>query len=114
MEIATVPQIRIRGIDAQKAIQGSGELMDKLATQLDTPREYFTLEVVHSTFIDHGQTTAGYPFVEVLWFDRGLTAQDATAQAITAYVHSLGYANVDIWFTPLQGRHYYENGQHFG
>ncbi|MBY4678936.1 DUF1904 domain-containing protein [Marinobacterium arenosum] len=109
-----MPQIRLRGVDADKARQGSTELVDQLAKLLDTPRDYFTIEVVNSTFIADGEFSAGYPFVEVLWFDRGLEAQDRCAELITRYLQQLGYADVDLWFTRLDGRNYYENGQHFG
>ncbi len=109
-----MPQIRVRGVTTDKACQGSGELLDQLATLLSSPRKDFTLEIVDSSFIDNGQITAGYVFVEVLWFDRGLEKQDATAKYITEYIHALGYPSVDIWFTQLQPRNYYENGQHFG
>ena len=109
-----MPQIRIRGVDQQKALVGSGELLDSLAVLLASPRADFTLELVQSTFIDNGNIREGYPFVEVLWFDRGLEKQDATAKLITDFVHELGYSSVDIWFTQLQHRNYYENGSHFG
>lgn len=109
-----MPQIRLRGLNAEQACNGSGELLERLATELEAPLDYFTIEVVHSSFIRDGAFAAGYPFVEVLWFDRGAEAQDRVAVLITDWVRAMGVDSVDVWFTPLRRRDYYENGEHFG
>ena len=109
-----MPQIRLRGIPAERACDGSRELVDQLAERLNTPRDWFTLEAVHSSFIRDGALVQPAPTIEVLWFDRGLEAQDAVAKLLTEWTHRLGYESVDIWFTALVARRYYENGEHFG
>lgn len=109
-----MPQIRLRGIPAERACEGSRELVQQLAERLDTRSDWFTLEAVHSSFIRDGELVQPDPTIEVLWFDRGLEAQDDVARLLTAWIQGLGYASVDIWFTALDTRRYYENGQHFG
>ncbi|WP_305857942.1 DUF1904 domain-containing protein [Balneatrix alpica] len=109
-----MPQLRLHGIELDKALAGSTELVDQLTAEVQCPRDYFTMEVVQGTFIQDGQVSAGYPFVEVLWFDRGQQVQDITAKVLTKWVQGMGYPNVDVFFIALQKSAYYENGEHFG
>lgn len=109
-----MPQIRLRGIPAERACEGSSELVSQLAEHLDTPRDWFTLEAVHSSFIRDGVLQQPAPTIEVLWFDRGQDTQDWVAERLTEWTQRLGYESVDIWFTALEAHRYYENGEHFG
>lgn len=56
---------------------------------------------------------AGAPLIQVNWFDRGQTVQDAAAQAIDHAVRSTGYEQIEIFFVVLDETKYYENGNHF-
>lgn len=106
-------QLRFRGVELGTITQISTALVDELQQLLDCPRGDLTLEVVSSVYIQDGQAVAGYPFIEVLWFDRGQLLQDETAKVITRYLQSAGVDACDIFFTHLHGDNYYENGEHF-
>lgn len=108
-----MPQIKIRGIEREKVLSISTELVNKLENIIGCPKEYFTLEHICSTFIKDGELAESYPFVEVAWFDRGQEVQDKVAKCINSFVHRTGYTNVDIFFTVLKENSYYENGEHF-
>ena len=108
-----MPQIKIRGIEPEKICTISTKMVDELEKIVGCPREYFTIECIPSTFIKNGKIDAGYPFVEVVWFDRGQETQDNVAKSITKLIHGSGYENVDIFFTVLLENLYYENGEHF-
>ncbi|TGE33528.1 DUF1904 domain-containing protein [Desulfosporosinus sp. Sb-LF] len=108
-----MPQIKIRGIETEKIRKLSKPLIDELAMLTQSPRDYFTLEVIHSTFVMDGEVVRGYPFVEIAWFDRGQEIQDQVAQVISRLINEAGYPNVDIIFTILEEARYYENGQHY-
>lgn len=108
-----MPQIKIRGIDSKKICTISTDMVDQLEKILGCPREYFTIECISSTFIKNGKVDEGYPFIEVVWFDRGQQIQDSVAKTITNLIHNLGYKNVDVFFTVLKENLYYENGEHF-
>jgi len=108
-----MPQLKIRGVEVEKICSFSKNLIDELETIINCPRSYFTIEHISSTFIADGRVSKAYPFVEVSWFDRGQEVQDKTALAITKAVRNAGYENVDVIFTALQEKHYYENGSHF-
>lgn len=108
-----MPQIKIRGIKPEKICTISTPMIDQLEKIIGCPKEYFTIECISSTFIKDGKLDDGYPFVEVVWFDRGQDVQDNVAKIITNFVHNSGYQNVDIFFTVLQENLYYENGEHF-
>ncbi len=78
-----MPQIKIRGVKTEKTLDISKDLVDELHKIIDRPRDYITIELIHSTFIANGQITEGYPYVEVGWFDRGQEIQDKVAKSIT-------------------------------
>lgn len=108
-----MPQVKIRGIETEIVRQISKQLIDELAVLTQSPRDYFTLEVIHSTFIMDGAVVPAYPFVEIAWFDRGQEIQDQVAQAISRLLNQASYPSVDIMFTVLEKPRYYENGEHY-
>lgn len=108
-----MPQIKIRGVQPEKVCSVSTQMVDELEQIVGCPRDYFTIECIPSTFIKNGKIDNGYPFVEVVWFDRGQETQDKVAKTITKLIHNLGCENVDIFFTTLKENLYYENGEHF-
>jgi len=109
-----MPFLRFRAMDAQKVATQSKPLVDELSELLETPAEYFTLEVVASTFIKDGAITNGFPVVEITWFDRGAEKQQATANIITKHVAKMGYPEVDTVFMLIERSKYYENGVALG
>jgi hypothetical protein len=108
-----MPLIRLRAMEPKKICIVSKGLIDELQQLLQCPREYFQLEVIHSTFVEDGEFVNGNPIVEVSWFDRGQEIQDKAAVIITKYIQSIGYGSVDVIFTALVEKKYYENGKHF-
>lgn len=108
-----MPQIKARNIKPESLCNISKNLIDELQCLLDCPRDYFTIEVIHSTFIDDGKITNGDPYVEISWFDRGQEIQDKVAKIITSHLQKEGYKNVDVFFTLFEKNCYYENGEHF-
>lgn len=108
-----MPQIKIRGVEPEKVCTISTKMVDELEKIVGCPRDYFTIECIPSTFIKNGRIDEGYPFVEVVWFDRGQETQDKVAKTITELIHDSGCKNVDIFFTVLEESLYYENGEHF-
>ena len=108
-----MPQLKIRGVEVEKICSFSKNLIDELEAIINCPRSYFTIEHISSTFIADGSVSKAYPFVEVLWFARGQDVQDKTAVAVAKAFQNAGYENVDVIFTALQEKDYYENGIHF-
>lgn len=108
-----MPQVKMRGVETEIVRKLSNKLIDELAVLTQSPRDYFTLEVIHSTYVMDGAIAPGYPFVEIAWFDRGQEVQDQVAQAINRILKGAGYPSVDIMFTTLEKSRYYENGEHY-
>lgn len=108
-----MPILTLRAVKEEEAIKISKELIDELEALLKCPRDYFTIELRNSTFIKDGELTAGYPIVDVSWFDRGQKIQDKAAKIITNHIKNLGYETVDVIFHKLIEEAYYENGEHF-
>jgi len=108
-----MPQLRFRGVERATLQRISTALVDELQRLLDCPRGDLTLELLPSVFIEDGASVPGYPFIEVLWFDRGPVLQDETARLITRHLQGAGVAACDICFTHLHGSNYYANGVHF-
>jgi len=106
-----MPHIIIKGMSIVDVQKISKQMLDELEIIIHCPREYFTLEVVESTFIVDGERVSKDPFVQINWFDRGQEVQDQTAVAITQHICNAGYGDVEIFFIVLERNKYYENGQ---
>ena len=111
-----MPHLRFRGIEREALMQLSGPLVEQLSALTGAPVAHFTIERVQTEFIISGEAVAGYPFVELMWFDRGQEVQDAAARLITSAVKAqLGEAqDVAVVVLPLTRSGYYDNGQHYG
>ncbi|MGF1688241.1 DUF1904 domain-containing protein [Photobacterium japonica] len=111
-----MPHLRFRAVEFDHLKVLSTQLVDDLLPLMACPREDFTLEHITTTFIFDGDVSEAYPFVEVLWFDRGQAVQDEVAQLITAAVRQALHEpqlDVAVIFTPLTPFAYYDNGQHY-
>ena len=108
-----MPHLKVRGVELIRLCAISKQLVDELEELIKCPRNYFTIELMNSTFIMDGETAMEYPIVEIAWFDRGQEIQDNVAKIVTSYINKAGYKSVDIIFTVLEEKKYYENGEHF-
>lgn len=109
-----MPQIKIRGIQAEELCKISEELLDSLVELVNCPREYFEIEVLSSVAIREGKIAPAYPFVEIACFDRGQKIQDEMAKIITSlFKEKLQIENLDLAFVFFKENSYYENGEHF-
>ncbi|MGY3570578.1 DUF1904 domain-containing protein [Vibrio paucivorans] len=110
-----MPHLRFRAVEPQTVQALSSSLIDSLQPYMDCPREDFTFEYIYSTFFHDGEVSSAYPFVEVLWFDRGQETQDAVASIITHQVRGIIGEDVDVAviFTALDAKGYYDNGEHY-
>lgn len=110
-----MPHFRFRAVEPQMVQALSKPLIDDLQSYMDCPREDFTFEYVYTTFYHEGEVNAAYPFVEVLWFDRGQDKQDAVAKIVTEQVRGVmgEDVNVAVIFTALNASGYYDNGEHY-
>lgn len=109
-----MPHLRFRGIEKKEVKEISKELIDGLVDIIECPRDYFTIEHIDSTFIFDGEeNTNMWPFIDILWFDRGSKTMQEVANFITKLVNRYPHDDVTINFTNLKEEHYFENGQHF-
>lgn len=110
-----MPHLRFRAVEPQTVQTLSNTLLDELQPLMACPREDFTFEYIYSTFYYESEVTAAYPFVEVLWFDRGQEVQDQVAQIITQQVRAIMGEDVDVAviFSALKSNEYYDNAQHY-
>ncbi|KLN62783.1 MULTISPECIES: DUF1904 domain-containing protein [Vibrio] len=110
-----MPHLRFRAVEPQTVQTLSKSLIDDLQPYMDCPREDFTFEYIYTTFYHEGEVSQAYPFVEVLWFDRGQETQDAVAKIITSQVRGMIGEDVDVAviFTALEASSYYDNGEHY-
>ncbi|MCG9790281.1 DUF1904 domain-containing protein [Vibrio barjaei] len=111
-----MPHLRFRAIEPELVKTLSGPLVDELQPLMDCPKEDFTVEHIASTFYFDNKVSHAYPFIEVLWFDRGQEVKNSVALVITNQVRSaLGKElDVAVIFSALEPVNYYDNGQHYG
>ncbi|WP_428772306.1 DUF1904 domain-containing protein [Vibrio sp.] len=110
-----MPHLRFRAVEPKQVESLSKTLLDELQPIMDCPREDFTFEYIYSTFFHEGEVSQAYPFVEVLWFDRGQQTQDQVARIITDQVRQVQEQQVDVAviFSALNSQGYYDNGEHY-
>jgi phenylpyruvate tautomerase PptA (4-oxalocrotonate tautomerase family) len=111
-----MPHFRFRAVSPRIVQSLSKKLTDDFQEPMQSPREDFTFESIHTTFYTEGEPAPMYPFVEVLWFDRGQIIQDQVAVTITERIReamSDPELDVAVVFTALQPDQYYDNGNHY-
>lgn len=110
-----MPHFRFRALERETVQILSKSLVDELQPVMDCSREDFSFELIATTFFSEGEVSLAYPFIEVLWFDRGQEKQDICAKAITAQVRKcLGKElDVAVVFIALSPSQYYDNGEHY-
>lgn len=89
-----MPHLRFRGVKREEVKEISRELVDHLAEIVQCPRDWFTLEYIDTEFIFDGKETDGYPFVEVLWFDRGQEAKNRAGAVVTELIRRLSLIHI--------------------
>ncbi|MGE5086146.1 MAG: DUF1904 domain-containing protein [Bacillota bacterium] len=108
-----MPHIRFRALNSEQVATLSKTLLTDLASIIQTSEDNFTFELVQTQFFTQGQVSDGYPFVEVLWFERTPEVQQRVATLITENIKELIATDVAVVFQPLLQTNYFENGQHF-
>ncbi|PKF81049.1 DUF1904 domain-containing protein [Vibrio sp. vnigr-6D03] len=110
-----MPHLRFRAVEPQTVQSLSETLIEDLQPLMDCPKEDFTFEYIYTTFFHSGNVDPAYPFVEVLWFDRGQDIQDKVAMVLTDEVRKVVGKEVDVAviFTALTATQYYDNGKHY-
>jgi hypothetical protein len=111
--VVNMPQLKLKGVEINDICKVSAGMVQEMQELLECPKSYFTLECVNSTYIMDGEIVKACPMVEIAWFDRGQEVQDNMAKIVTKYINLAGYENVDVVFSVLEEKKYYENGQHF-
>lgn len=107
-----MPMLKIRGIEEREVLEISKNLIDELEKVIECPRDYFTIELIKSTYIMDGEVVNAPKIVEVAWFDRGQDIQNKVAKIITKYLKNSEEC-LDVIFSNLSTNNYYENGEHF-
>lgn len=109
-----MPHIRVRGMTTAQVQALSENLGEELAPIIHTSPDNFTVEHIPSQFFANGRTDGGYPFIEVLWFDRPGEVKQKTAEHLTTRVKQLlPAADVAVIFRHIDKTDYFENGRHF-
>lgn len=110
-----MPHFRFRAVETQTVKSLSKTLIDDLEELMKSPRADFTFEFVHTDFYHEGAVNSAYPFVEILWFDRGQETKDQVAAIVTKQVRSSVGSDVDVAviFTELKPKNYYDNAEHY-
>ncbi|ABO91238.1 MULTISPECIES: DUF1904 family protein [Aeromonas] len=110
-----MPHLRFRAVSVDTLQQISTPLLAELCALTGGKPEFVTLECVDSSWVRNGAIEAGFPFVELVWFERPQAMQDAAAALITRHLKAvLGEQTyVVVQVLPIVKSHYYSNGQHY-
>lgn len=108
-----MPQLTIRGIDAEIVAKASEILPPKLANIMNCPEDYFTFDIIETRSFKNGVESPTYPFILILWFERGRTVRDVSAGTVTEVFKELGVDDLEVAFVPSDPAAYYGNGESF-
>lgn len=104
-----MPQVIVKNTTENQLKSIGDTLISQLAIAMDCPKSHLMLEWVPTHYIQHSEASE-YPLIEVIWFDRGQEIKNKSAKIITHLIQSLGYPDVEVYFTPLERENYFENG----
>ncbi|MCB9643803.1 MAG: DUF1904 family protein [Myxococcales bacterium] len=110
-----MPHLRVRGVDQELIRQLSHAILDQMVEIVQAPRDWFTIEAIHSTYFFDGQEKSPGALMELLWFDRGQDVKDRLATAITEIFkpHIPEGQDITLIFRDLRKNDYFENGEHY-
>ncbi len=110
-----MPHFRMRAVEPKTVQSLSKTLIDDLELLMKSPRADFTFEHVYTTFFHEGGEDASYPFVEIVWFNRGQEVQDQVARIVTDRMKEImgTEINVAVIFTSVEPSGYYDNAEHY-
>jgi hypothetical protein len=110
-----MPHLRFRALDKSVVAYLSSHTLAPLAALMACPAEDITYEYIQSEFYSKALPSKAYPFIEILWFDRGQAVQDKVASYLTQVIKDkIGCDELAIIFTPLRPSAYYDMGEHYG
>jgi len=104
-----MPHLRFRGCKEIEVREIKERLIKSLVEILETPEDYFTIEHEKSAFI----SDETYPFITVLWFDRGIELKQRVSEVITDLIKEYNYSDVCVYFNDLVKENYFENKVNF-
>ncbi|MFC3341809.1 DUF1904 family protein [Paenibacillus abyssi] len=105
-----MPQLTVRGIEANTMMAISRPLIEELAAVCECGTDNFTVDCLSVTSVFDGERADTYPFIEVAWFERGREVRDRLAEAVTRHIRLAGIAEVEIAFKVYREDAYYING----
>lgn len=110
-----MPHLRFRAVSVDTLQQISTPLLADLCVLTGGKPEFVTMECIDSHWVRGGVIEAGFPFVELVWFERPQELQDAAAALITRHLKAaLGEQTyVVVQVLPIVKSHYYSDGQHY-
>lgn len=111
-----MPNIKVYGVEPAQVQALSGVLTPALSATIGCPADWLSFFAGGAIF-SCGQPLKTDVYVQVDWFSRGETVQDAVAQVITDGIKAVdgmdGVETVTVVFMELKESRYYENGQHY-
>lgn len=109
-----MPHLRCRALELETVKKISTSLINGLTEIIKCDRSWFTLEHINSIFISDEEVINSYPFIEILWFDRGEKVKKEVADFITNLLKKENdYLSITIIFIDLEKNNYFENGENF-
>jgi hypothetical protein len=104
-----MPHLRFRGFDEAILSQYARSLIPALAATISCPESWITIESVPSHFL----TQPPSPMVEIVWFQRVQTVQDAVAKILYEAAITWVHPEPVVVFIPVAKKDYYEDGKNY-
>lgn len=95
-----MPRVVVRGMKKDDVRDVSGELLTKIETIIERPKDAFTLEAFDSTFFFEGEEVSQV-YVEVSWKNRPTEVCKEVAEAVQEIIKKKNYAKVYVYFKDI-------------
>lgn len=99
-----MPQLIFKGVEIDKLRSIKNEIVEELSKISNTPKDYFTVEVVDSLFL---QDEEMYPLIEIKQYKREKEIEKSMANIIANKIKSIGYKECEVYFIHIENENYY-------
>lgn len=103
-----MPTLVFKGIPQSDLLVLAKPLIAQLTETVECPKEWFTLELIYTTYFNENGLVPSYPIIQVNWFPRSKEMQDRVAKVIGDLVKAQGYSRVKVSFAILDREAHYD------
>lgn len=100
-----MPQIILKGVEKEKIFKIKDKLIEELSEISNTPKDYFIIEIVDSTFLMYNQDM--YALINIIQYKREKEVEEKMMSIVFENLRSIGYEEIEGYYTHIDKENYY-------